>query len=193
LHGLFDGEEDYEPQSICHRMLIFRCVFRKTAGMPQEPMKVSIINTERKEVGQVSITDAPNGVIVGLSLREKPAGIPPGVHGFHIHAVGKCEPPFESAGDHFAPQKNRHGFLSKTGRHAGDLPNIHVPESGALSIEFYVPEVSLKGGKNALLDQDGAALVIHAQKDDYRTEPSGNAGARIACGVIGSSMKVQSK
>ncbi len=61
-------------------------------AVPQEPMKVSIINTERKEVGQVSITDAPNGVIVGLSLREKPAGVPPGVHGFHIHAVGKCEP-----------------------------------------------------------------------------------------------------
>jgi Cu-Zn family superoxide dismutase len=157
--------------------------------MAQEPMKVSIINTERKEVGQASITDSPNGVIIGLSLREKPAGIPPGAHGFHIHAVGKCEPPFKSAGDHFSPQKQAHGFLSKNGRHAGDLPNIHVPESGTLSVEFFVSDVRLKGGKNALLDEDGSALVIHAKPDDYRSDPSGEAGDRIACGVIGSTAK----
>jgi Cu-Zn family superoxide dismutase len=164
-----------------------------TPATAQETAKFNIINTEGKEVGQASITDGPNGVIVGLSLREKPAGIPPGVHGFHIHAVGKCEPPFKSAGDHFSPQKHGHGFLSKSGRHVGDLPNIHVPESGTLAVEFFVPDVRLKGGKNALLDEDGSALVIHAQKDDYRTDPSGSSGDRIACGVIGSSAKPQSK
>ncbi len=157
--------------------------------LAQETVKLNIINTEGKEVGQASITDGPKGVVVALSLREKPAGIPPGVHGFHIHAVGKCEPPFKSAGDHFSPQKQAHGFLSKNGRHAGDLPNIHVPESGTLTVEFFVPEVRLKAGKNALLDGDGSALVVHAKPDDYRSDPSGEAGDRLACGVIGSAAK----
>ena len=69
------------------------------------------------------------------------------------------------------------------------MPNIHVPENGELMVEFFVPDLQLKDGKNALLDQDGSALVIHAQRDDYRTDPSGNAGDRIACGVIASSGK----
>jgi Cu-Zn family superoxide dismutase len=98
--------------------------------------------------------------------------------------VGKCEPPFKSAGDHFAPQKHGHGFLSKSGRHAGDMPNIHVPENGALTVEFFVPDVRLKDGSNALMDKDGSALLIHAKPDDYHSDPSGNAGDRIACGVI---------
>jgi superoxide dismutase, Cu-Zn family len=158
-------------------------------ALAQETIKLNIIDTEGKEVGQASISDGPHGVILGLTLREKPAGIPPGVHGFHIHAVGKCEPPFKSAGDHFSPQKQAHGFLSKNGRHAGDLPNIHVPESGPLTVEFFLPDVRLKTGKNALLDEDGSALVVHVKPDDYRSDPSGGAGDRIACGVIGSTGK----
>jgi Cu-Zn family superoxide dismutase len=150
----------------------------------QSPATISMMNTNGKEIGQASITDGPNGIVVSLSLREKPEGIPPGAHGFHIHGVGKCEPPFKSAGDHFAPQKSHHGFLSKGGRHGGDMPNIHVPESGQLKVEFFVPGVRLSEGKNALLDKDGAALVIHAQPDDYKTDPSGNAGDRMACGAI---------
>ena len=174
-------------------LLLIACCGIGTAAA-QGVTKLNIINTEGTEVGQASITDTPNGVIVGLNLREKPAGIPAGVHGFHIHAVGKCEPPFKSAGDHFAPQKHAHGFLAKNGRHAGDMPNIHVPQSGALTVEFFVPDVRMKTGKNALLDEDGSALVIHAKPDDYRSDPSGNAGDRIACGVIEASAKTaQSK
>jgi Cu-Zn family superoxide dismutase len=119
-------------------------------------------------------------------LRDNGAAIPAGAHGFHIHDVGKCEPPFKSAGDHFAPQQHGHGFLSEKGGHAGDLPNIHVPKSGELMVEFFVPNVRLRSGKNALLDKDGSALVIHAQKDDYRSDPSGHAGDRLACGAIAS-------
>lgn len=155
----------------------------------QESVKVSVINTERQEVGQANLTDTPNGVVVGLTLQEKPSGISPGVRAFHIHAVGKCEPPFKSAGDHYNPQKKQHGFLSKGGGHAGDLPNIHVPENGQLMVEFFVPGVRLKEGKNRLMDEDGSALVIHAQKDDYRSDPAGNAGDRIACGAIEGSAK----
>lgn len=169
--------------------LLFAWLHGSQPVLAQESVKVNIVNTEGKEVGHASITDGPNGVIIGLSLREKPAGIPPGVHAFHVHAVGKCEPPFKSAGDHFSPQKHAHGFLAKGGRHAGDLPNIHVPENGTLSVEFFVPDVRLKSGKNALLDEDGSALVIHAKADDYRTDPAGEAGDRIACGVIGSAGK----
>jgi len=158
-------------------------------ALPQESLKINIINGERKEIGQATLTDTPHGVIIVLSLREKPAGLPPGEHAFHIHEVGKCEPPFKSAGGHFSPEKKSHGFLSKTGRHAGDLPNIHIPETGALTIELIAPDVRLRGGKNALLDGDGSSLVIHAQKDDYRTDPAGNAGDRLACGVIESKAK----
>lgn len=150
----------------------------------QESSTVPLINSERKQIGQVSLTDSPSGIILKLSLPEKPAGIAPGAHGFHIHGVGKCEPPFESAGDHFDPLKTQHGFLAKGGRHAGDLPNIHVPPQGALTVEFFVPNVRLKDGKNRLMDQDGSALVIHAKPDDYRSDPAGNAGDRVACAVI---------
>jgi superoxide dismutase, Cu-Zn family len=173
-----------KPESVGIALLLFVGFYAAERAAAQETIKLDIINAERKAVGQANITDGPNGVIVALSLREKPAGIPPGAHGFHIHAVGKCEPPFKSAGDHFAPKKDGHGFLSNKGGHAGDLPNIHVPENGALRVEFFVPDVRLKTGKNALLDEDGSALVIHAQADDYRTDPAGNAGDRIACGII---------
>ena len=108
----------------------------------------------------------------------------PGVHAFHIHAVGKCEPPdFKSAGPHFNPDQTRHGIMSPEGPHAGDLPNIHVPADGKLEVEFLNPVVTLSQ-ESALLDEDGSAIVIHAGADDYKTDPAGNAGDRIACGVI---------
>jgi Cu-Zn family superoxide dismutase len=165
----------------------------KNGGEPakaqQGSSKSSIINTERQEVGQATLTDTPNGVLIALTLREKPSGISPGPHAFHIHGVGKCEPPFKSAGDHYNPQKKQHGFLAKGGGHAGDLPNIHVPENRPVTVKFFVPGVRLKDGNNRLMDEDGSALVIHAQKDNYRTDPAGNVGDRIACGVIGDSAK----
>jgi superoxide dismutase, Cu-Zn family len=160
------------------------------AKAQQGSSKISIVNTQRQEVGQATLTDTPNGVLIGLSLREKPSGISTGAHAFHIHGVGKCEPPFKSAGDHYNPHKKPHGFLAKGGGHVGDLPNIHIPENGRLMVEFLVPGVTLKDGNNRLMDEDGSALVIHAQKDDYRTDPAGNAGDRIACGVVEGSARI---
>lgn len=148
----------------------------------QEWMKVEMINTERQRVGAATITEAPNGVIVRLNLQEKPAGIAPGTHGFHSHGIGR-ESSFKSAGDHFAPHKQEHGFLSKDGRHAGDMP--HVPANGTLT----VPDVRLKNNKNALLDSDGSALLVHAQPDNYWSDPSGGAGDRTAYGVIGGAVR----
>ena len=132
------------------------------------------------EVGRATLTTTPSGVLVTLDL----TAIPAGEHAFHIHAVGKCEPPkFESAGPHFNPDQTKHGLMNPEGSHAGDMLNLHVPDSDKLQIEVLNPTVTLSA-ESALLDADGSAIVVHAGADDYKTDPAGNAGDRIACGVI---------
>ena len=132
------------------------------------------------EVGTATLTTTPSGVLISLDL----TALPPGDHAFHIHAVGKCEPPnFKSAGPHFNPDNTKHGLMNPEGPHAGDMPNLHVPQDGKLKVEVLNPTVTLSA-ESALLDDDGSALVIHAGADDYKTDPAGNAGDRIACGVI---------
>ena len=133
-----------------------------------------------KEVGKATLTSTPSGVLINLDL----TAIPAGEHAFHIHAVGKCEPPFESAGGHFNPGQHKHGMMAGEA-HAGDMPNLHVPQNGDLSIEVVNTAVTLDKGKpHSLFDNDGSALVIHAKADDYKSDPAGNAGDRIACGVV---------
>lgn len=110
------------------------------------------------------------------------SGLPAGVHGIHVHGGGRCDTPkFESAGPHWNPASRRHGLHNPQGPHAGDLPNVTVGDDGRLATKVTAPGPSLA----ALLDADGAALVIHADPDDYMTDPSGNSGARIACAVLG--------
>lgn len=143
--------------------------------------KAVLKNTDGKDVGTVDLTQTPRGVLLRVTL----TGVPPGDHAFHIHAVGRCDPPFESAGGHFNPDGKKHGLMSADGHHAGDMPNLHIPSSGELSVEVLNTAVTLiKGAANSLFDADGSAVVIHAGVDDYRTDPAGNAGGRIACGVI---------
>lgn len=132
-----------------------------------------------RRVGTVTLADSYSGVLIRGTVSD--LGL--GTHAIHIHAVGKCEAPFTTAGGHFNPQSRQHGYLNPRGPHLGDLPNLTTPAAGSLTFEFLVPGVTLKG-TNALLDGDGAAVVIHASKDDYLTDPAGNAGARAACGVI---------
>jgi Cu-Zn family superoxide dismutase len=133
------------------------------------------------DVGSVKLAEVPGGVLLTLSVK----GLPAGEHAFHVHAVGKCEPPFTSAGGHFNPGGKKHGLMAAGGHHAGDMPNLHVPSDGVLTVEVMNDTITLAKGKpNSVFDADGSAIVIHAGKDDYTSDPAGNAGARIACGVI---------
>lgn len=139
-------------------------------------------DTEGRVVGTVALVQTDGaGVLLNVSV----SSLPPGSHAFHIHETGKCEGDFKSAGGHFNPEGHQHGMLTEGGPHAGDLPNIHIPASGTLNVEIVAPHVALpKDAENTLFDEDGSAFVVHAGVDDYKSQPSGDAGGRIACGVI---------
>lgn len=112
-------------------------------------------------------------------------GMRPGRYAAHIHTTGRCDgPSFETAGGHWNPTGRGHGLDADNGAHMGDLPNLAINAGGRGVIAFQIQNAWLQGGSNALLDADGAAVVIHAGEDDFRTDPSGNSGARIACGVL---------
>ena len=141
-----------------------------------------------------ALSDAPGRILAnatvveaaGVRVRVEAAGLAAGTYGVHVHSVGRCDPPdFATAGPHWNPTERQHGRLNPQGAHLGDLPNLSVGTDGAGAVEFTITGASLRGGGNALLDGDGAAVVVHANPDDYRTDPSGNSGARIACGVLG--------
>ncbi|HMA22581.1 MAG TPA: superoxide dismutase family protein [Gemmatimonadaceae bacterium] len=149
------------------------------AATPGTSAAATIRDGTGARVGMATFTDTYSGVLIVGTV----TGLGLGQHGVHIHAIGKCEPPFTSAGPHFNPLAKQHGFANPNGPHLGDMPNIDTPAAGALHFEVLLPGVTLKG-TNALLDADGAAIVIHAARDDYKTDPSGDSGSRIACGAI---------
>jgi Cu-Zn family superoxide dismutase len=133
-------------------------------------------------LGHAVLMQTPSsGVLIRLMLTDAP----PGSHAFHIHSVGACEPDLNAAGGHFNPYDKDHGILVPTGRNAGDLPNVHVPANGALTVDVLAAEVTLeKDGPGSLADADGASLMLHAGADPYTGPPRGAAAPRMACGVI---------
>src|SRR5688500_6304438 len=147
---------------------------------PVSRARVDLRNATGSSVGTVTLDNTAQGVLMTATL----SGLPPGTHGFHFHTVGQCAPTFEAAGEHFNPAKKQHGLRNSAGPHAGDLPNLNVPESGTVRLEMVASGVSLGSGKNNLLDGNGSALVVHTFADDNVTDPAGNSGTRVACGVV---------
>lgn len=168
---------------LCALVLLAACGGRTEEPVPAGAVAAAtpgavagFIGTDGNSIGNAVLFDEPAGVRIRTTVTE----LQPGEHGFHIHAVGRCEPPFDSAGGHFNPHGRKHGALNAEGRHAGDLPNLTARAGAEANFETVAEGVTLA----SLFDADGSALVIHAGADDYKTDPAGNAGARIACAVI---------
>jgi Cu-Zn family superoxide dismutase len=141
----------------------------------------SLHDASGRSVGTLELEQAPNGVRIVGDL----AGLSPGAHGIHFHQTGRCDgPDFATAGAHFNPSGRKHGLENPDGPHAGDMQNVVIPE-GALLLEMLSPRITLDDASTTVFDADGTSIVVHAAPDDQRTDPSGNSGARIACGVIG--------
>jgi Cu-Zn family superoxide dismutase len=138
--------------------------------------RAELKDAKGQSAGEVTFTQTPHGTIVRGQL----SNLPPGEHAIHIHEVGKCEPPFKSAGGHFNPLQLEHGILAPMGKHAGDLPNLQVGQDGRAQFEFFAEPLTVK----SMGDADGSTVIVHAGADDYRSDPAGNAGDRIACGVV---------
>ena len=137
----------------------------------------SLRTATNADAGRATATEVEGGLRVSLDA----SALPPGTHGAHIHMVGRCDAPdFTTAGGHWNPTSKQHGTMNPAGPHEGDLPNLIVGTDGRGTLAITIPGATLAG----LLDTDGSAMVVHASADDLRTDPSGNSGGRIACGVF---------
>lgn len=149
----------------------------RSVAAPVREAQATLRNQEGQAVGEAHLYAANGGVRLIVTVRQ----LPPGLHAIHLHETGRCQAPgFESAGPHLNPHGRQHGEANPMGPHAGDLPNLYVKPNGEARYEVFSERVTM----SEILDQDGAALVIHAQHDDYRTDPSGQSGERIVCGAV---------
>lgn len=147
-----------------------------TPANSAEPLSTDFINSKGETIGKATLKEIHNGTLISLDIK-----LPEGAHAIHIHETSKCDAPdFKTAGNHFNPTKKKHGVASKEGFHAGDLPNLYVEPSGHIKTEIFSYSLNLEG-KHSI---HNAAIIIHEKADDYNSDPSGNAGARIACAAI---------
>jgi Cu-Zn family superoxide dismutase len=179
--------------AVCCSTIALPATFARTAPDKNPPVAqkssaqlalsahADIVNATGQKIGSATFTPSAGGVHIDVDVTQ----LPPGTHGIHIHAVGKCEgPDFKTAGGHFNPAGKKHGKDNPEGPHNGDLLNLEVAADGHGTASLLDATVTLYDGPTSLFQPAGTALVIHAAPDDYKTDPAGNSGARIACGVI---------
>lgn len=143
-------------------------------------------NAAGEVVGTVAMKETASGVLLNIDLKGLEAG---GSHAVHIHETGKCDPDFTAAGGHFNPAGHNHGMMDEKGQHAGDMPNLHVAADGAIKQEILNTMITTNAedtadGRHSIHDVDGSAIIIHEGTDDYTSQPTGEAGGRMACAVL---------
>jgi superoxide dismutase, Cu-Zn family len=158
------------------RLTVLAALLCASPAFAQETATATLRGTDGTELGTVTLTATPSG-ITHMVLDGQ--AMPEGVHGFHVHETGVCEGDFTSAGGHLAGEK-QHGVMMEGGPHPGDMPNIHVGADGSVAVEYFKADLPI----DTLFDDDGSAVMVHSGTDDYESQPSGDAGDRIACGVI---------
>jgi superoxide dismutase, Cu-Zn family len=175
----------YNPRMRLHNILavtgslVISLAF--SAAAQKGAVKVDLSDGSGKSVGTAELSPAPQGVTIRLNLQD----LPPGEHAIHVHTVAKCEgPAFTSAGPHLNPDMKHHGLQNPEGPHAGDMPNFTVSADGTAKTTVVAPGVTMGDDSHSVFSNGGTALVVHAKADDMKSDPAGNAGDRIACGVI---------